>query len=66
MQYKTYPNVVNESLGMLQKKEEVKFLQKQWDHEHMKGRFSGSFSRDLLPGMHTLPIHVVPKPHLEI
>ncbi|KAF8218826.1 hypothetical protein L208DRAFT_1346872 [Tricholoma matsutake] len=65
MQYDTYPSIVDESLGMPQKKEEIDFLQKQQDHEHLKGRFSGSFSRDLLPGMHASPIHAVLKPHSE-
>jgi hypothetical protein len=27
------------------------------------GRFSYSFGRDLLPGMYSMPIHAVPKPH---
>ena len=63
--YNTYLSIVDESLGMPKKKEEIDFLQKQRDHERYKGRFSGSFSRDLLPGMHTSPIHVVPKPHTE-
>ena len=27
------------------------------------GRFSKSFGKELLPGMYSMPIHVVPKPH---
>jgi hypothetical protein len=61
-QHGTYPHIVDESLGMPQKKEEVDFLRAQRDHERSKGRFSGPFGRDLLPGMHASPIHAVPKP----
>lgn len=38
------------------------FLWAQWDHEQSKGMFSGSFSQDLLPGIHAFPIHAVPTP----
>lgn len=47
------------------KQEEAIFLRAQQDHERSKERFSGSFGRDLLPGMHASPIHAVPKPHSE-
>jgi len=63
--YDSYPTMVDESLGMPLKKEEAAFLYEQWDYERFKGRFSGSFGQDLLPGMHTSPIHTVPKPHLD-
>jgi len=61
--YDSYPATVNESLGMPLKKKEATFLHEQQDHEWLKRRLSGSFVRDLLPGMHTSPIHTVPKPH---
>jgi len=61
-QYEAYPCMVDESLGMPQSEEEGEFLQSQREHKHSKGRFSGSFGRDLLPGMHASPIHAVPKP----
>jgi hypothetical protein len=35
----------------------------QRDEEIRLGRFSKSFSTDLLPGMYTMSIHVIPKPH---
>ena len=60
-QYEAYPCVVDESLGMPQSEKEGEFLWLQCEHEHSKGRFSGPFSQDLLPGMHTSPIHAVPK-----
>jgi hypothetical protein len=42
---------------------EADFLHAQRDQERHAGRFSGSFGRDLLPGMHASPVHAVPKPH---
>jgi hypothetical protein len=63
--YEMYPIIVDEALGMPKKEEETDFLRKQRDHERAKGRFSGSFDQDLLPGMHVSPIHMVPKPHTD-
>ena len=65
IQYKMYPCIIDELLGMPQKKEEAGLLWLQHDHEHSKGRFSGPFGQDLLPGMYASPIHVVPKLHSE-
>ncbi|TFK78973.1 hypothetical protein K466DRAFT_506407, partial [Polyporus arcularius HHB13444] len=39
------------------------FLRSQRDEEIRLERFSQSFGPDLLPGMYSMPIHVVPKPH---
>ncbi len=39
------------------------FLRSQRDEELRLGRYSQSFGRDLLPGMYSMPVHVVPKPH---
>jgi hypothetical protein len=64
-QFETYPTPVDESLGMPLNDKEAEFLREQRDHERSKGRFSGSFGRDLLPGMHASPIHAVPKPRSE-
>jgi len=64
-QHEMYPCIIDESLGMPQKKEEVDFLWVQHDHECSRGRFLGPFGQDLLPGMHALLIHVVHKLHLE-
>ena len=58
-----YPYTLDESFGDPESKEELSFICKQHDKEISKGRFSHSFGRDLLPGMYSMPIHVVPKPH---
>jgi hypothetical protein len=63
--YKLYPCIVDELLGMPQNAEEAEFLWVQQDHERLKERFLGLFERDLLPGMHALSIHAMPKPHSE-
>jgi len=63
--YDEFPSIVDESLGMPLKAEEAEFLCDQQDHKWSKGRFSGSFGRDLLPRMHASPTHAVPKPHSE-
>jgi hypothetical protein len=63
--HECYPSVVDESLGMPRDIKQQNFLRTQRDHERSKGRFSGSFGRDLLPGMHASPIHAVPKTHSE-
>jgi len=39
------------------------FLCAQRDIEKQKDRFSTSFGRHLLPGMYSMPIHAIPKPH---
>ncbi|KAF8573795.1 hypothetical protein K439DRAFT_1374310, partial [Ramaria rubella] len=39
------------------------FVWAQRDLEIAEGRYSKAFRMDLLPGMHSPPIHVVPKPH---
>ncbi|RDX45993.1 hypothetical protein OH76DRAFT_1485786 [Lentinus brumalis] len=39
------------------------FLRSQRDEEIRLERFSPSFGPDLLPGMYSMPVHVVPKPH---
>ncbi|KAF8585603.1 hypothetical protein K439DRAFT_1615876 [Ramaria rubella] len=39
------------------------FIHMQRDIELAEGRYSESFGTDLLPGMYSPPIHVVPKPH---
>ena len=58
-----YPPTVDEALDTAENGPEADFLRAQQDHERLAGRFSGSFGRDLLPGMHVSPIHAVPKPH---
>ncbi|KAF8583650.1 DNA/RNA polymerase [Ramaria rubella] len=44
-------------------KEGIIFARKQWDAEMAEERFSSPFGPDLLPGMYSTPIGVVPKPH---
>jgi len=58
-----YPSTVDEALDTPQNGPEADFLRVQRDLERQAGRFSGSFGRDLLPGMHASPVHAVPKPH---
>jgi len=58
-----YPPTVDESLETPDGGPEGDFLRAQRDHERLAERFSGSFGRDLLPGMHASPVHAVPKPH---
>ena len=40
----------------------LEFALKQWDKEIIQDCFSPSFGPDLLPGMYSMPIRVVPKP----
>ena len=58
-----YPSIVDEALDTPESGPEADFLRAQRDHKRLTGRFSGSFSQDLLPGMHASPAHAVPKPH---
>jgi hypothetical protein len=39
------------------------FIREQCRKEQSKGYFSNSFGCELLPGMYSMPIHAVPKPH---
>jgi len=41
----------------------LEFTLKQWDEEIIEDHFSPSFRLDLLQGMYSMPIGVVPKPH---
>ena len=58
-----YPDTLDESLGDPKGRDELKFICEQRDKEIASGRFSESFGKELLPGMYSMPIHVVPKPH---
>ncbi|SJL14814.1 uncharacterized protein ARMOST_18285 [Armillaria ostoyae] len=44
---------------------EQKFICRYRDEEVAAGRFSEPFGPDILPGMYSTPVHVVPKPHSE-
>jgi hypothetical protein len=58
-----YPDTWDESIGDPRTQEEVDFICAQRDKEIEAGRFSESFGTELLPGMYSMPIHAVPKPH---
>jgi hypothetical protein len=58
-----YPDTLDESLGDPKDQVELNFLCEQRDKEIIMGRFSESFGKELLPGMYSMPIHAVPKPH---
>ena len=58
-----YPHTLDESLGDPRDPKEFVFICGQRDKEIAAGRFSESFGENLLPGMYSMPIHAVPKPH---
>ena len=58
-----YPDTLDESLDDPKDQEQLDFICAQRDKEIEAGRFSCSFGEELLPGMYSMPIHVVPKPH---
>ena len=51
------------SIGDPRNKKELDFICEQRDKEIKAGRFSESFGCNLMPGMYSMPIHAVPKPH---
>ena len=57
------PLVVDNSSRPLTDEKHVSFVRAQRDAEIALGRFSPAFGPDLLPGMTSIPIGVVPKPH---
>ena len=58
-----FPLQHDKSQSMLADDKQVSFLRKQCLKEHQKGFFSESFRNDLLPGMYSMPIYAIPKPH---
>ena len=58
-----YPETWDETRAPLQDERAKQFLREQRDEEISLGRYSHAFGADLLPGMFSMPIHVVPKPH---
>ena len=58
-----YPDTLDLSLGDPRDEKEFTFICGQRDKEIETGRFSSSFGKNLLPGMYSMPIHAVPKPH---
>ena len=59
----TFPITHDESRAMPGDDKKCKFMRDQCSKEREKGFFSESFGTDLLPGMYSMPIHAVPKPH---
>ena len=58
-----YPDTFDLSFPTPDNTEEAQFLRDQRDHEIFKGRFSEAFGDKLLPGMYSMPIFAIPKPH---
>src|ERR1700678_3034516 len=58
-----YPDTLDKSIGDPKNQKELDFICDQRDKEIEAGHFSKSFGIDLLPGMYSMPIHAVPKPH---
>jgi hypothetical protein len=58
-----YPYTLDESFGDPKDQRELDFICSQRDKEISMGRFSEGFGENLLPGMYSMPIHAVPKPH---
>ena len=58
-----YPETHDESRPMPSNEAHANFIREQCFKERSKGYYSPPFGRDLLPGMYSMPIHVVPKPH---
>ena len=59
----TYPHTLDKSLGDHKNQKELDFICEQCDKEINIGCFSKGFREKLLPGMYSMPIHAVPKPH---
>lgn len=57
------PCIVDNSYRPLKEEAHISFARQQRDTEIKLGRFSPSFGPDLLPGMTSIAIGVVPKPH---
>ena len=60
-----FPLQHDESCPMTKDDKQASFLRDQCLKECHKGFFLESFGKDLLPGMYSMPIYTVPKPHSE-
>ncbi|KZP33131.1 hypothetical protein FIBSPDRAFT_715707, partial [Athelia psychrophila] len=58
-----FPSTLDNSHRPLKEPAHVAFVHEQRDKEIAKHRFSEAFGPELLPGMYSIPIGVVPKPH---
>ena len=61
----TYPDTWDEVRPPLSDDRARQFLRDQRDEEIALDHYSPAFGTDLLPGMYSMPVHVVPKPHSE-
>ncbi|KAI0656131.1 hypothetical protein C8Q70DRAFT_883372, partial [Cubamyces menziesii] len=61
----TYPDTWDERRPEHTDGRSAAFLRAQRDEEVALGRYSPAFGPELLPGMYSMPVHVVPKPHSE-
>jgi hypothetical protein len=60
----SYPSINDNSmLTGTRTNDQLRFLDEQIQEEIRAGRLSESFGTELLPGMYSVPIHAVPKPH---
>ena len=59
----SFPITHDESRPMPGDDKKCNFIREQCQKERYKGYFSESFGTELLPGMYSMPIHAVPKPH---
>ena len=60
-----FPATHDESRPMPSDEQKSSLIRDQCLKERHKGYYSESFGTDLLPGMYSMPIHTVPKPHSE-
>ncbi len=60
-----YPITWDHSHMSLRTKMEQQFISEYKDSKLAAGQFSPPFGPELLPGMYSTPVHVVPKPHSE-
>jgi hypothetical protein len=58
-----FPSTHDETRTPTTDKKKLTFIMEQCLKERDKGYFSHSFGTSLLPGMYSMPIHAVPKPH---
>jgi hypothetical protein len=58
-----FPVTHDASRAMPSDQRHASFIREQCLKERQKGYFSDSFGSELLPGMYSMPIHAVPKPH---
>jgi hypothetical protein len=59
----SFPVMHDKSQPTPSNKKHATFLHDQCLKEHLKGYYSPSFGSELLPGMYSMPIHAIPKPH---